>query len=106
YPWLSVHRVLAGADLATANLEGVVSTRGTAVPDKQYHFRGEPSSLAAAARFGGIDVFTLANNHSLDFGGEAFLDTLRYAHGDGLLTVGGGVDLAEARRPVLVTLGG
>jgi poly-gamma-glutamate capsule biosynthesis protein CapA/YwtB (metallophosphatase superfamily) len=106
YPWLAVARVLRHADLASANLEGVVSTRGEPVPDKQYHFRGPPSALAAAARLGGIDLFTVANNHSLDYGADAFLDTLRYAHEDGLLTVGGGATLAEARRPALVSLGG
>ena len=106
YPWLSVAPVLRRADLAVANLEGAVSTRGAPVPGKAYHFRGRPSALAAAARFAGIDAVALANNHTLDFGRTAFLDTLRYARRFGVATAGGGVDLRAARRPALLEAGG
>jgi hypothetical protein len=70
YPWLSVAPLLRSADLATANLEGTVSTRGAPAPNKAFTFRGPPSALSAAAEFAGIDVFTVANNHSLDYGVE------------------------------------
>lgn len=106
YPWLSVAPVLRRADIALANLEGAVSTRGTPVPNKQYHFRGPPAALAAAGRFAGIDVVSLANNHTLDYGRAAFLDTLRYARRYGIRTVGGGADLQRARRPAVIPLGG
>ena len=49
---------------------------------------------------------TVANNHTLDFGRTAFLDTLRIARRNGISTVGGGADLAAARRPVIVKRGG
>lgn len=106
YPWRSVARVLRRADVATGNLEGAVSTRGTPVPRKEFHFRGPPAALGAAARFAGIDVVSLANNHSLDFGRVAFLDTIRHARRFGIATAGGGADLAAARRPALVRAGG
>ena len=48
----------------------------------------------------------VANNHTLDFGRIAFLDTLRIARQNGIATVGGGADLAAARRPVIVERGG
>jgi capsule synthesis protein PGA_cap len=106
YPWLSVARVLRAADIAIANLECSVSTRGAPVPGKQYTFRGKPSSLRAMARYAGIDVVTLANNHTLDYGRLAFADTLSYAHEYGMKTVGGGRNLDLARRPALFRLGG
>jgi len=106
YPWLSVAPVLRAADIAIANLECSVSTRGYPVPGKQYTFRGKPSSLRAMARYAGIDVVTLANNHALDYGRLAFADTLSYAHEYGLKTVGGGRNLDLARRPALFRLGG
>ena len=106
YPWLSVAPILHRADIAIANLEGAVSTRGTPVPNKQFHFRGPPAALAAAGRFAGVDVVSLANNHTLDYGRIAFLDTLRYAHLYGIRTVGGGVDLERARRPAVIPIGG
>jgi len=92
----------AGGDV---NLECAVSNRGTPVPGKQYVFRGAPGSLAGVAR-SGVDVVSVANNHSLDYGTEAFLDTLAHARRAGLGTVGGGADLAAARKPVILARGG
>jgi hypothetical protein len=106
YPWLSVAPVLRAADISIANLECSISTRGSPVPGKQYTFRGKPSSLRAMARYAGIDVVTLANNHTLDYGRLAFADTLSYAHEYGLKTVGGGRNLDVARRPAVFRLGG
>jgi poly-gamma-glutamate capsule biosynthesis protein CapA/YwtB (metallophosphatase superfamily) len=106
YPWLSVAPVLRRADIALVNLEGAVSTSGTPVPNKEFHFRGPPAALAAAGRFAGVDVVSVANNHTLDYGRVAFLDTLRYARRYGIRTVGGGADLERARRPAVLPLGG
>jgi poly-gamma-glutamate capsule biosynthesis protein CapA/YwtB (metallophosphatase superfamily) len=106
YPWAYVGPLLRKADLATANLEGAVSSRGDPVPDKQFHFRGPPAILAAARAKGGLDVVTVANNHSGDFGSVALLDTVRYARAAGLLVVGGGANASAAVRPAITTVGG
>ena len=105
YPWTGVGPVLRSADLAVANLECAVSTGGVAAVGKEYTFRGSPGALPAAAR-AGVDVFSLANNHSVDFGTDALLDTVRHARRAGIATVGGGAGLAAARRPARFTLGG
>ena len=106
YPWLSVAPLLRSADLATANLEGAVSSRGAPVAGKEYTFRGSRAALVAAARFAGLDVVSVANNHTLDFGLTAFFDTLRAARRLDVATVGGGADLRRARRPALLRVGG
>jgi poly-gamma-glutamate synthesis protein (capsule biosynthesis protein) len=106
YPWSGVARVLRSADLATVNLEGAISSRGVAAAGKEYHFRGGPGLLRGAARVAGIDLVTVANNHSLDYGREAFLDTLAAARRAGLATVGGGATIDLARRPAVVEAGG
>jgi len=106
WPWLSVAPVLRRADIAVVNLEACVSTRGRPVPNKEFHFRGTPASLRTTRRYAGIDVVSLANNHSLDFGRVAFADTLAYAKSYGLRTIGGGKNLAAARRPAVLTRGG
>ena len=105
YPWSGVRALLREADLAIANLECAVSTGGAPVPGKEYTFRGSPGALPAVAE-AGIDVLSLANNHSLDFGREALLDTVRHVRRNGIATVGGGRDLAAARRPARFELGG
>ncbi len=106
YPWTNVGPLLRKADLATANLEGAISTRGVAVPNKEFHFRGVPALLHGARAAGGLDVVTVANNHSGDFGSQALLDTVRYGRAAGLLVVGGGRDAGEAVRPAIATVGG
>lgn len=106
YPWISVAPVLRAADIAIANLECAVSTRGAPLPGKEFTFRGSPSSLRAMRRYGGVDLVTVANNHTLDYGRLAFADTLSYAHQYGMKTVGGGRNLDAARRPAVFRLGG
>ncbi len=106
HPWRSVGPLLRSADVATVNLEGAVSSRGRPEPSKEFTFRGQPAALSAAARLAGLDVVSVANNHSLDFGREAFADTLRTARAAGIATAGGGASLRDARRPALIRRGG
>jgi hypothetical protein len=103
-PWRYLAPALRKADLAFLNLECSVSTRGT--PEvKTYTFRGDPSALAGAKR-AGVDVFSLANNHTLDYGYDAFADTLRHVRAAGIKTTGAGRDLDEAIRPAVFTVNG
>jgi poly-gamma-glutamate capsule biosynthesis protein CapA/YwtB (metallophosphatase superfamily) len=104
-PWTRVAPLLRAADLALVNLECAVSSRGAPLAGKQYTFRGPPAALAGVAR-AGVDAVSVANNHSLDYGAEAFLDTLARARRAGVEPVGGGAGLAAARRPVLFERGG
>jgi poly-gamma-glutamate synthesis protein (capsule biosynthesis protein) len=92
---------LRGADLAFGNLECAVSRRGRPVP-KQYNFRGGPNALRATARFAGLDVLNLANNHTVDYGRRALLDTIGFTRALGMTPVGAGRDVAAARRPRIV----
>jgi len=105
YPWAEVGAALRRADIVTANLEGAVTTRGVAAV-KQYRFRGPAALLTGARAFAGLDVVTVANNHSLDFGAVGLADTLAAAHAAGIATVGGGADEAVARRPAFIEAGG
>jgi len=102
YPWGGVARELRSADVAFGNLECAVSTRGRKVPNKQYNFRGRPAALREDARYAGMDVLNLANNHVGDFGSTALLDTVRWVRRFGMTEVGAGRNLAAARRPRIV----
>jgi poly-gamma-glutamate capsule biosynthesis protein CapA/YwtB (metallophosphatase superfamily) len=98
----------AEADLFLLNLECCISGRGERWPDpnKPFFFRGPPEAAELLAGFG-VDCVTLANNHALDFGRDALLDTLEHLGRVGIASVGAGPTLAEARAPaVLATAGG
>jgi poly-gamma-glutamate capsule biosynthesis protein CapA/YwtB (metallophosphatase superfamily) len=102
YPWQKVAPTLRRADVAFGNLECAVSRRGHAVP-KMYNFRGRPRALRAAARFAGLDVANLANNHAGDYGRRALMDTIRHSRRFGITPVGAGRNLKAARRPRVIT---
>lgn len=85
-----------GADIAMANQEFTFSTRGEKAPDKQFTFRVNPS-YGTAFRDMGLDIVTLANNHSMDFGREALSDSFDTLNQLDILYVGAGKDRNEAK---------
>src|SRR5205814_9989048 len=89
-----VAQVLSSADVAMVNLETAVTTRGTPEP-KQFHFRA-PASAYGALRAAGVDVATIANNHSLDYGQVGLTVTLDNARQAGFPVIGAGGTDAEA----------
>lgn len=91
------------ADLFVVNLECAVSDRGAPWPDpfKQFWFRAPPAAVEVLTHLG-VDCVTLANNHAVDFGTEALLDTTRYLDAAGIAWVGAGRDEATARRPAVL----
>jgi poly-gamma-glutamate capsule biosynthesis protein CapA/YwtB (metallophosphatase superfamily) len=95
------------ADLFVLNLECAISTRGERWPDphKPFFFRAPPSA-ADALRHLGVDCVTLANNHALDFGDVALLDTVRYLANAGVAVTGAGADETAARTPVVLEASG
>jgi Bacterial capsule synthesis protein PGA_cap len=105
YPWTSVAPLLRRADVATGNLETSVSSRGTPAA-KEYTFRGAPWMLRPVHSYAGLDVLTLANNHAVDFGRAALLDTVHAVRAAGMQTIGAGANAWRARRPAIVTSGG
>jgi poly-gamma-glutamate synthesis protein (capsule biosynthesis protein) len=96
--------MLTAADVAIVNLETAVTERGE--PEgKTYTFRAPESAYTALAA-AGIDVVSVGNNHSLDFGEVGLLDTLDAAERHGIASIGGGRDRAEAYGAHHVEVGG
>ena len=98
-PFAGFAPLFAGADIRIANLECVVATTGEA-GSKNYTFRAHPRVLPVLRRH--LDGVTLANNHSGDFGREAFAEMLGLLRQNGLAQAGGGMNLAEAHTPWIV----
>lgn len=105
YPWLKVKERLLQPDLTFGNLECAISDRGTPLPGKGIWLRASPKVLPQLEN-SGFDILSIANNHSLDYDAEAFLDTLNLLEQTGIATVGGGNDIKGARSPRVMTVKG
>ena len=99
WPFLKIADVLQQADLVFANLESVISDKGVKT-GSMYSFRADPQAMESLV-FAGIDVVSVANNHSFDYGLEAFGDSLQRLRTAGISPVGGGFSKTEERSPVI-----
>ena len=88
------------ADLLVLNLECCISERGEPwqAPGKSFFFRAPPEAVEVLTLLG-VDCVTLANNHALDYGVVALLDTLTHLEAAGIAYVGAGPDVERARAP-------
>lgn len=101
-----VSDVIAEADAFVLNLECCISTRGRRFPEpgKPFFFRAPPVAAERLAELG-VDAVTLANNHALDYGADALLDTLAHLEAVGIAAVGAGADVSRARTPARLRCG-
>lgn len=90
---------MLNADIFMLNNEFAFSKRGKKTPDKSYTFRADPEKVQIFQDMG-VDIVSVANNHSLDFGVEALLDTFDTLDKAKIDYVGGGVNLDRAKQVV------
>ena len=105
YPYQNVKDLLSSTDLTFGNLECALSVSGRPAAKKKYTFRGSPGN-APFLKKAGFDVMSIANNHSKDFGNQAFLDTVNCLVNAQVVPVGGGANLAGAFQPQVVEVDG
>lgn len=99
-----IRREIQEADIFMANQEFPFTERGTKAKDKQFTFRLPPERVSILQEMG-IDIVSLANNHILDFGVEGLLDSCQALDRAGILYVGGGEDLEQARALKTIEVG-
>lgn len=100
-----IQQEMVSADMTVINNEFPFSTRGEKAPDKQYTFRVEPSYVNALLDMG-VDVASLANNHALDFGPDALVDTFTTLDEAKIPYVGAGATKERAEEAIFVEAGG
>jgi poly-gamma-glutamate capsule biosynthesis protein CapA/YwtB (metallophosphatase superfamily) len=100
-----VEAIARECDLFVLNLECCISDRGERVRGHRFYFRAPPVAAERLAELG-VGCVTLANNHALDFGPDALLDTLTHLRAAGIAVAGAGPDAAAARAPVVLEAGG
>ncbi len=91
------------ADVFIVNNE-FTYTGGGVRSGKGYTFRTDPRHTAMLQEMG-VDLVTLANNHTWDFGEQGLLDTLASLEAAGIPYIGAGRNLAEAMRPAVFEAG-
>lgn len=94
----ATRELLNSAEVVFGQLETSFATRGTRLPQARHAVMAQPECAAALAR-AGFDVISFAGNHCLDWGNEAFFETLQHLNAAGLAVVGVGANIAAARRP-------
>lgn len=100
YPFLKTTKFINSFDFAFCNLECPISKRGHAL-GKAYVFRADPEFIEGL-KFSGFNIYSLANNHSLDYGRRAFLDTKAILGKNNFFVVGAGKNQKEASRAIVI----
>lgn len=94
-----VAEVLRSADITFANAEQGFCKKGC--PSPIHASYSDPRNISAYL-YAGIDVLSMANNHTLDWGTEGLLDSIARLKKAGLPPLGVGKNLVEARKPVIL----
>ncbi|MFP3975693.1 MAG: CapA family protein, partial [Dehalococcoidia bacterium] len=89
------------SDIAICQLEINLSPRGTLLPQARLGMHGDPQ-VARAIKEAGFNVVSFASNHCMDFGQEAFFDTIEALKEQGLSVIGVGENIEEARKPAIL----
>lgn len=97
---------LHNSDLVFADLDCTCSGSGGKAPNPEEFLVSAPVGQLQLLQQMSIDVVSQANNHSLDFGGEALALTQMELDRLGIRTVGAGEDIERAREPQVVERNG
>lgn len=100
---MAVVDLLRGADLTYGHLEMNLADYSeltyAAKGDWLGSFFAADPRIARDLKWAGIDIMSLANNHSMDYGEPGMAATIRHCTAADLAVAGTGVDLEEARAP-------
>jgi len=89
---------MTGADIFMLNNEFTYTKRGEPTPEKQFTFRADPEKAKYLLDMG-VDIVSIANNHTYDYGEISLLDTVATLTEMEMPYVGAGQNIEEASRP-------
>lgn len=101
YPFVKFDDFLNDADLVITNLETTFS-QGIFSPlagEKEYIHRSDPQAGRTALKDHNMTIFSLANNHSMDYGPQGLQQTIATLEQHGLTVFGAGDNAKEAKIP-------
>lgn len=105
YAFAKTRDIIAGADVAFANLESTISEQNGITQNGVWCFTAPPVAADTLAH-AGFDVVSLANNHVWDFGKRALLETPGHLDRVGIKHAGTGNTLDEAFTPAMFDIKG
>jgi poly-gamma-glutamate capsule biosynthesis protein CapA/YwtB (metallophosphatase superfamily) len=101
--FVATRDVLTAAEVTFGQLETSFAAAGVRAPQARHAVLARPDGAAALAR-AGFDLISMAGNHVLDWGNDAFLETKAHIEQTGMQVVGAGATIAEARKAARYTL--
>ena len=110
-PFQPLHDMLNAADLTIGTLDATIADAGTPIGCVETFSLMGPAAAARGLGYAGYDVISHAANHIKDCGesacgDNAMIQTDINLRAQGVLTVGDGANLADARKPVVVERNG
>lgn len=100
----ALQHLLGASPCVLSSVELPFSDRGHP-SDRILNFRARPELIREVAALN-VNVATLANNHSWDYGWEAMEDTIGGLRSAGVTPIGAGENLEVAQEPAIVEVGG
>lgn len=91
---------LSDSDYTVVNVEGCLF-KGQGSANKPIVHANPPECIDFLKKING-NIWNIANNHIMDCGREGLESTLRYAQENGVPTIGVGLDVAQAAKPVII----
>lgn len=104
YPFEKIASYINKADIIYGNLECPLSDR-LSPPYEGMNFLA-PSSTINGLKLCNVNLVSLANNHSTNFGSEVFSDTLKILKENQINYFGGGLNKKEAKSPLFLNIKG
>lgn len=101
YVFQGYEKQLKSSDIVFGNLETALSNSGQPVLDKEHTFRSNPR-LAPFMKKYNFTAMSIANNHTLDYGRAAFVETMKNLKENGISYGGGGHNKKEAAEGVII----
>jgi poly-gamma-glutamate capsule biosynthesis protein CapA/YwtB (metallophosphatase superfamily) len=100
-----VKPIFDACDLCFVDLDCTFDTSGIPPNPEEFLVSAEPAQLDLLVKLG-VDIVSLANNHSTDYGGSSLDISRQHLWRRKIATVGAGMDIAEARRECVIERNG
>ncbi len=104
FPIRNTKDLLESADITFCNVECPIC-EGRKIGITETSFRADPETVQTLV-YGGFDIVSLANNHTMNFGGDCLVKTFSYLNEAGIDYVGAGKDFEDSHKPLIKTVNG